>query len=99
MRIQDSVVGHAVRILTKGPFFKYTEDKDPSLWQRYINFEKSGRMAYTGRIDVDSVQMRMYSLAHHRYRGYRPRHGSIVDIDFKASQECESILRVERMSM
>jgi DHA1 family multidrug resistance protein-like MFS transporter len=53
--IQDSVVGHAIRILTKGRFFKYAEEKDPSLWQRYINLEKSGQMAYRGRIAGDEI--------------------------------------------
>jgi DHA1 family multidrug resistance protein-like MFS transporter len=53
--IQDSVVGQAIRILTKGRFFKYAEEKDPSLWQQYINLEKSGEMAHKGRIAGDRI--------------------------------------------
>ncbi|KAF7181997.1 hypothetical protein CNMCM7691_001385 [Aspergillus felis] len=53
--MRDSVAGHAVRLLTKGRFFKYAEERDPSLWQRYTNTEKSARMASTGRTDGDNV--------------------------------------------
>ncbi|OJJ41816.1 hypothetical protein ASPWEDRAFT_167815 [Aspergillus wentii DTO 134E9] len=55
--IQDSIAGHLVRLLTHGRVFQYAEEKDPSLWQRYINLEKSSRMAYHGRVDsIDSPE-------------------------------------------
>jgi DHA1 family multidrug resistance protein-like MFS transporter len=47
--MRDSVAGHAIRLFTNGRFFKYAEEKDPSLWKRYTNPEKSGRT------DGDSV--------------------------------------------
>lgn len=49
--MQDSIVGHAIRLLSKGRIFKYAEERDPSLWKQYTNKEKSSRMAYHGRMD------------------------------------------------
>jgi DHA1 family multidrug resistance protein-like MFS transporter len=46
--IRDTVFGHTVRFLTKGRYFQYEEEKDPSLWKKYVNVEKSGHMAYHG---------------------------------------------------
>jgi DHA1 family multidrug resistance protein-like MFS transporter len=45
---RDTTTGHVLRLLTKGRILQYEEDKDPSLWQRYIDKEKSGRMAHHG---------------------------------------------------
>ncbi|PWY84823.1 MFS general substrate transporter [Aspergillus heteromorphus CBS 117.55] len=46
--IQDSIAGHALRLLSRGRLFRYAEEKDPSLWRRFVNLDKSGRMAETG---------------------------------------------------
>lgn len=53
--LQDSTFGHMVRILTKRRCFRYAEEKDPSLWRRHVNLEKSGRLAYHGRMDSVSI--------------------------------------------
>ncbi|KAH8434334.1 MFS transporter [Aspergillus melleus] len=53
--VQDSIFGHAVRILTNRRFFRYAEEKDPSLWHRYVNVEKSSRLAYHGRMDSVTI--------------------------------------------
>ena len=53
--IQDSVLGQFIRLVSRGRYFRFEEQKDPSLWQQYINLDKSGRMAYTGRPDADEV--------------------------------------------
>ncbi|KUJ20399.1 putative caffeine resistance protein 5 [Mollisia scopiformis] len=45
---RDTVTGHAIRILTKGRVLQYEEERDPSLWKRYVNKEKSGHMAHHG---------------------------------------------------
>lgn len=45
---RDTVTGHAIRFLTKGKVLPYEEERDPSLWKRYIDKEKSGRMAHHG---------------------------------------------------
>lgn len=47
--IQDSIAGHFLRIFTNARLFKYAEERDPSLWKRYTNIEKSSRLAYHGR--------------------------------------------------
>lgn len=45
---RDTITGHAIRLLTKGRVLQYEEERDPSLWKRYIDKEKSGRMAHHG---------------------------------------------------
>jgi DHA1 family multidrug resistance protein-like MFS transporter len=45
---RDTTTGHVLRLITKGRILQYEEDRDPSLWQRYIDKEKSGRMAHHG---------------------------------------------------
>lgn len=42
--IRDTVLGHFLRLITKGKVLPYAEDRDPSLWERYIDKEKSGRV-------------------------------------------------------
>lgn len=46
--MHDSIAGLAIRFLTNGRTFQYEEEKDPSLWKRFINIEKSGHMARRG---------------------------------------------------
>ncbi|KAE8453818.1 hypothetical protein EG329_009330 [Mollisiaceae sp. DMI_Dod_QoI] len=45
---RDTITGHAIRLLTKRKVLQYEEERDPSLWKRYIDKEKSGRMAHHG---------------------------------------------------
>ncbi|CZR60891.1 related to FLR1-Putative H+ antiporter regulated by yAP-1 and involved in multidrug resistance [Phialocephala subalpina] len=45
---RDTVTGHALRLLTNGKVLQFEEERDPSLWKRYVNKEKSGRMAHHG---------------------------------------------------
>jgi hypothetical protein len=45
---RDTVTGHAIRLLTKGRVLQYEEERDSSLWRRYVDKEKSGRMAHHG---------------------------------------------------
>lgn len=46
--IRDTVFGHFLRIISGGKVLPYEEERDPSLWKRYIDKEKSGRMAHHG---------------------------------------------------
>ena len=50
--VRDSIFGIAVRIVTGARVFKYEEEKQPELWERYVNKEKSAAMARYGRPDV-----------------------------------------------
>ena len=55
--VRDTVFGHALRLLTRGKVLQYEEDRDPSLWKRYIHKEKSGRMAdhgHTGEANAEN---------------------------------------------
>lgn len=51
--IRDTVVGHLLRLATKGKALQYEEERDPSLWRRYIDKEKSGRMARHGNVEEE----------------------------------------------
>ncbi|GIJ92583.1 hypothetical protein Asppvi_001861 [Aspergillus pseudoviridinutans] len=83
--MRDSVAGHAVRLLTKGRFFKYAE-KDPSLWQRYTNTEKSARMAATGRTDGDNAPDEYVFANTASVPAITSSAWDIMDIGFKASR-------------
>lgn len=48
--IRDTVFGHLLRILTKGKVLPYAEDRDPTLWKRYVDGSASGRMAHHGHL-------------------------------------------------
>jgi MFS transporter, DHA1 family, multidrug resistance protein len=46
--VRDTVFGHLLRSATRGRVLPYEEHRDPSLWKRYVDKEKSGRMAHHG---------------------------------------------------
>jgi DHA1 family multidrug resistance protein-like MFS transporter len=46
--IRDSPFGHCVRLVTRNKYFQYPEEKDPNLWKKYVNQEKSGYVAHHG---------------------------------------------------
>ncbi|KAL9597267.1 MAG: hypothetical protein Q9219_005248 [cf. Caloplaca sp. 3 TL-2023] len=46
--IRDTAFGHLVRLITRGRFLQYAEDRDPSLWKQYMSEEKTRRMAHHG---------------------------------------------------
>lgn len=53
--LQDSTFGQVVRLVSGYRFVKYEEEKDPSLWRRYGNLEKSGRLACHGHIGLEDI--------------------------------------------
>lgn len=46
--IRDSTFGHLLRLASGGKILPYKENTDPGLWKRYVNYEKSARMAHHG---------------------------------------------------
>ena len=46
--VRDTAFGHLVRFLTGGRAFQYAEEKDPSLWKRYLDREQTTNMAQFG---------------------------------------------------
>jgi len=46
--IRDSPFGHIVRLVTRNKVFQYPEERDPEIWKKYVNREKSGHMAHHG---------------------------------------------------
>lgn len=49
--IRDTAFGHIVRLVTRNKVLQYEEEKDPSLWKRYLDREKSTNMAQYGVAD------------------------------------------------
>ena len=49
--IRDTSFGHLVRFVTRSRFLKYAEERDPSLWKRYINEDASGNAAHHGTVE------------------------------------------------
>jgi DHA1 family multidrug resistance protein-like MFS transporter len=43
---RDSVFGHLVRVATSDKFFYYDEERDSSLWKKFVNEGKSGNLAH-----------------------------------------------------
>jgi hypothetical protein len=50
--IRDSPFGHIVRLVTRNKVFQYPEERDPSLWKKYVSQEKSGYMAHHGTAEA-----------------------------------------------
>jgi DHA1 family multidrug resistance protein-like MFS transporter len=48
--IRDTVLGHVVRVATKGKVLPFQEEHNPSCWKLYVDHEKSGQMAHHGYI-------------------------------------------------
>lgn len=46
--LRDTTLGHFLRIVTQQTALPYPEERDPSLWKRYVDNEKSGNMAQHG---------------------------------------------------
>ncbi|PYI11074.1 MFS general substrate transporter [Aspergillus sclerotiicarbonarius CBS 121057] len=53
--VHDSILGNLIRLASRGRWFQYPEEKNPALWQQYVNHDKSGRMAYTGHLEPENV--------------------------------------------
>lgn len=51
--MRDTTLGELLRLASGGRVFHYAEERDPSLWKRYIDVEKSGRMAHHGTTEEE----------------------------------------------
>ncbi|KAJ4380443.1 GTPase-activating protein [Didymella sp. IMI 355093] len=70
--IRDSPFGHIVRLVTRNKVFQYPEEKDPNLWKKYVNQEKSGYVAHHGDTSPPEEDVEELRQA----RGVRDREGS-----------------------
>lgn len=46
--IRDTAFGHIVRFVSRGKFLQYQEEKDPSIWTKFIDEKQSGYLAHHG---------------------------------------------------
>jgi len=49
--IRDTAFGHLVRFVSRGKLLQYAEERDPSLYTRFIDEKKSGYLAHHGSTD------------------------------------------------
>lgn len=54
--IRDTVFGHSVRFITRANVLQYAEEKDPSLWKRYLHEEKTNHMAHHGHLGEETIK-------------------------------------------
>jgi DHA1 family multidrug resistance protein-like MFS transporter len=54
--IRDTLFGHLLRLISHGKILPYEEDRDPSLWKRYVDTEKSGRVAHHGHTGEEEIE-------------------------------------------
>ncbi|KAI9148199.1 Caffeine resistance protein [Paramyrothecium foliicola] len=52
--LRDTIFSHTLRVLTGGRIFKYPEEEDPSIWEKYVHTEKSAHMARHGQVHPPS---------------------------------------------
>lgn len=50
--IRDTALGHFLRLVTKKKVLLYAEEKDPEIWKKYVNKEKSANMASHGQVQA-----------------------------------------------
>lgn len=46
--IRDTAFGHLLRFLSRGKLLQFAEERDPTIWTRYIDEKKSGHLAHHG---------------------------------------------------
>ena len=46
--IRDTAFGHLIRFVTRSKYLQYAEERDPSIWTRYIDEKKSAHLAHHG---------------------------------------------------
>lgn len=51
---RDTVTGHFLRIISGGKILPFEEDRDPSIWKKYVHVEKSGHMAHHGTLEPEA---------------------------------------------
>jgi len=45
---RDTAFGHLVRLVSRGKLLQYPEERDPSIWQQYVDEKKSANLAKYG---------------------------------------------------
>lgn len=48
---RDTTFGHLVRYITRNRVLQWEEERDPELWKRYLNVEKSANLAKHGQVE------------------------------------------------
>lgn len=71
--IRDTAFGHIVRFVSKGKYLQYAEERDPSLWQKFIDEKKSGYLAHHGDTEPPEDGQSVHGLG-----GVRTREGEDI---------------------
>lgn len=49
--IRDTAFGHIVRFVSRGKYLQYEEERDSSIWTKYVDEKQSGYLAHHGTTD------------------------------------------------
>jgi MFS transporter, DHA1 family, multidrug resistance protein len=49
--IRDTAFGQLVRLVSRNRYFQFPEERNPSLWKKYVNVEKSANAARYGQLE------------------------------------------------
>lgn len=55
--IRDSTFGQIVRLATGGKVFQYEEERNPEVWKKYVDKDKSANMAQHGQVELPQEEM------------------------------------------
>lgn len=71
--LRDSVFGKLIRLSSRGSWLQYAEEKDPSIWTRFIDEKASGYLAYHGDTNPPADGAEMPSIGGVRTRENQSR--------------------------
>lgn len=46
--IRDTAFGHLIRLVSRGKYLQFAEERDPTIWTRFVDEKKSGYLAHHG---------------------------------------------------
>ncbi|KAK6087022.1 multidrug resistance protein [Seiridium cupressi] len=79
--LRDTVFSHTLRLITGGRVFKYPEELDPSLWEKYVHSEKSANIAHHGQIEAPEPSSQENLANGERDESPYPRDSSATAVD------------------
>ncbi|KAF2761648.1 MFS general substrate transporter [Pseudovirgaria hyperparasitica] len=74
--IRDTLFGHTIRFVSRGKYLKFSEERDPSLWKRYIDEKKSGYAAFHGSTEPPEGEEEVNGIGGVRTRDERRANGN-----------------------
>jgi len=58
--VRDSAFGHLVQLVSRGKYFQYAEERDPSLLKQFVNEDKSLNIRHHGDINAPEDESELH---------------------------------------